>query len=49
MVCSCPDLELVTRAFLTSRLDYCDSLLTAWPDKTLYNFQLVLNAAARLL
>jgi len=41
------DLESVIHAFITSRLDYCNSLLTGISQVTLSHLQLVQNAAAR--
>lgn len=43
------DAEKLIHAFVTSRLDYCNSLLAACPKSSLRNLQLVQNAAARLL
>uniref|UniRef100_A0A3P9HQ40 Reverse transcriptase domain-containing protein n=1 Tax=Oryzias latipes TaxID=8090 RepID=A0A3P9HQ40_ORYLA len=43
------DAEKLIHAFVTSRLDYCNSLLAACPKSSLRSLQLVLNAAARLL
>ena len=43
------DAEKLIHAFVTSRLDYCNSLLAACPKNSLKSFQLVQNAAARLL
>ena len=43
------DAEKLIHAFVTSRLDYCNSLLAACPKSSLKKFQLVQNAAARLL
>ncbi|XP_029998146.1 uncharacterized protein LOC115424892, partial [Sphaeramia orbicularis] len=43
------DAEKLVHAFVTSRLDYCNSLLVACPKSSLKSFQLVQNAAARLL
>ena len=36
-------------AFVTSRLDYCNALLSGYMDEALNNLQLVLNTAARIL
>uniref|UniRef100_A0A669CA98 Reverse transcriptase domain-containing protein n=1 Tax=Oreochromis niloticus TaxID=8128 RepID=A0A669CA98_ORENI len=43
------DLESVIHAFITSRLDYCNSLLIGVGQGTLSRLQLVQNAAARFL
>ena len=43
------DLEIVIHAFITSRLDYCNSLYLGLPQSSLKRLQLVQNAAARLL
>ncbi len=43
------DLETVIHAFLTSRLDYCNSLYCGLPQTVIFRLQIVQNAAARLL
>ena len=43
------DAEKIIHAFVTSRLDYCNSLLSGCPNSSVRMLQLVQNAAARLL
>ena len=43
------DAENCIHAFVSSRLDYCNALLSGYPDKTLNKLQLVLNMVARIL
>ncbi len=41
--------ETVVHAFISSRLDYCNSLLVGLPDYVLNDLQLVQNASARVV
>ena len=43
------DAEKLIHAFVTFRLDYCNDVLSGYPDKALNKLQLVLNTAARIL
>jgi len=43
------DAEKLGHAFVTSRLDYCYSLLLGYPKKSQKSLQLIQNAAARVL
>lgn len=44
-----PELEMIVHAFISSRLDYCNSLFTCLNKKSVGRLQTVQNAAARLL
>ena len=44
-----PSLEILIHAFLTNKLDYCNSLLTGLPKYLIKLLQSVQNAAARLV
>lgn len=48
-ILSSKDLEVAIHAFVTSRLDYCNSLYCGLPQSSLSRLQIVQNAAARLL
>ena len=41
--------EMLVHAFITSRVDYCNSLLYGLPNYQLNKLQRVLNASARLV
>lgn len=43
------ELEMIIHAFISSRLDYCNSLFSCLSKKELYRLQAVQNSAARLL
>lgn len=43
------DAEKIIHAFVTSRLDYCNSVLAGCPNSSLRTLQLIQNSAARLL
>ncbi|TWW76594.1 putative RNA-directed DNA polymerase from transposon X-element [Takifugu flavidus] len=43
------DAEKLIHAFVTSRVDYCNSLLSGCPNNSLRSLQLIQNAAARVL
>ena len=43
------DAENCIHTLVSSRLDYCNALLSGYPDKALNKLQLVLNTVARIL
>ncbi len=48
-VVSTVELEMIIHAFISSRLDYCNSLFTCLSNSTLKRLQVVQNSAAKLL
>uniref|UniRef100_A0A8C7Z8E6 Reverse transcriptase domain-containing protein n=1 Tax=Oryzias sinensis TaxID=183150 RepID=A0A8C7Z8E6_9TELE len=48
-IVSKPDLEILIHAFVSSRLDYCNGLLTGLSKRALKQLQYIQNAAARVL
>ena len=48
-ILSLQDAEKLVHAFVTSRLDYCNSLLSGCSNKSVRTLQFIQNAAARVL
>ena len=44
-----PEMEMIIHAFISSRIDYCNTLFTCFSKKSVNRLQTVQNAAARLL